>query len=272
VLDRDRSEFFDRQRLIKWWDQSKLKRAKILVLGVGGIGTHVALGCCRSGIGALHLIDNDHVEPSNLNRQVLYSKTDINSRKVRVAEENLKQQHDLTTSIQAHNLDIFERWQDFISILEGVDVVMNGLDCPETKRLAVASACLKKEIPMIYAGTDTISGSSGMIIFQDSAQGPCYNCLQDTTSLVKQDYLSLLSPARILELDSIPIMELTKQHDTQPAATSFPAASIIAGLALSQLIKLLHDVPVPHRIICDILNLQLEQWFLERVANCRTCG
>lgn len=267
----EEKDYYQRQELITWWDQSRISKKRVLILGVGGIGTHVALGCCRLGVGKLHLVDNDLIEGSNLNRQVLYSIDTIGESKSPAARNALGEQHSLSTELHEYDFDIFKSWPKFIEILGKVDLVLNGLDCPETKRLSVASACLAKGIPMIYAGTDVISGNSGMVLYQDSSQEPCYNCLQDAFSLVKEEFYPILSPSRILEQESIPIEELTKPHETRPAATTYYTASIVAGLALSHIVKWIHEISIPHRVIIDILNLQIEAWRLERTRDCQLC-
>lgn len=69
--------FFDRQEQISWFSQEKVASSTIALLGVGGIGTNIALLAARLGVKKIHLIDFDTVETSNLNRQTLYSKDDI---------------------------------------------------------------------------------------------------------------------------------------------------------------------------------------------------
>ena len=70
-------DFFSRQTTIENWDQEKLANSTCLCFGVGGLGSVVALNLCRLGVGKIILMDRDVVDPSNLNRQLLFSKQDI---------------------------------------------------------------------------------------------------------------------------------------------------------------------------------------------------
>lgn len=79
---------FDRQVRIDDWDQKKVERQAVLVLGVGGLGSAVALNLLRLGVGKLFLLDYDVVDIHNLNRQLLFSHADVGKPKVEAASRN----------------------------------------------------------------------------------------------------------------------------------------------------------------------------------------
>ena len=95
---------FDRQQRMQNWDQSKIEQAVCLVLGVGGLGTGVALGLARLGVGKIILLDKDVVDISNLNRQVLFRATDVGKEKATIAKERLIENHVVSdkTQVEAH--------------------------------------------------------------------------------------------------------------------------------------------------------------------------
>ncbi|MGV9199538.1 MAG: ThiF family adenylyltransferase, partial [Promethearchaeia archaeon] len=131
-------KFFERQLQIPWLSQEKLNSLKVLILGMGGIGTNVAILCARLGIGTLFMVDNDTIEASNLNRQALYSKRNIGQKKVKVAKKSLDNLDNLNSKISDYDYDLFQDWQQTLDLMKKADIIMNGLDQPEIKRTLVA--------------------------------------------------------------------------------------------------------------------------------------
>lgn len=94
MLTKDERERYDRQIMIRGFGeggQEKLKRAKVIVAGSGGIGSPVSIYLTAAGVGTMRIVDHDKVELSNLNRQVLYWDKDIGMKKVDSAAEKLSQ-------------------------------------------------------------------------------------------------------------------------------------------------------------------------------------
>ncbi|HUY00268.1 MAG TPA: ThiF family adenylyltransferase [Candidatus Deferrimicrobium sp.] len=259
-MSRD-SNFFEKQLQIQGWDQELLQKTHVLVVGVGGIGSIAALAYTRLGVGRLTLVDVDHVEPSNLNRQLLYSKADVGKQKVGRAISNLMAVHSLSTQIEGYDFDIFRDWQRFINLVRQADLVQNALDLPEVKKLAVGSLCLKLRKPMIFAGTDPISGNAGMVLFQRSGGNPCYNCLTAAIDTVHEKFQEMLKPRNILRHKSILIEQMTAYADLSSATNIYTATSVtMMGINLMVHWLFKWGTDIPNRIILDLFNFTCETW------------
>ena len=97
---------------IQNWDQAKIEESVCLILGVGGIGTGVAMGLARLGVKKLILVDKDIVDVSNLNRQILFSPQHVGRPKAEVAAEMLKAYHLINpkTEIEPYHFDVLPNW------------------------------------------------------------------------------------------------------------------------------------------------------------------
>ena len=263
--------FFNRQKLIPNWNQDSFNKS-ILILGVGGIGCHQAVSCCRLGIRDILLVDMDTIEDHNLNRQILYNKAEIGNKKVLVAQKHLNFLHSLETNVEVIDLHIFKNWQDFVPLVKKSDFVLNGLDCPEVKRVAVAALCLKYKKPMIYAGTDIITGNAGMVLFQDKNGQPCYECLQACLSTVKPEYYDYFILENIEKHKEIPIEKISTEKEHPIAASTNYTASIISNIAISLMVHYLQSwSELPNRVIIDLYNLEIESWKVEISEGCPIC-
>ncbi len=264
--------FFARHSVIPWWKQEILQDRTVLILGAGGIGSHIAMECCRLGVKMVVIVDYDTVDPSNLNRQILYSREDIGKPKAQAAQAALKF-HTLATNVHVENFDIFLKWKDTCSRIFFADYIINSLDLPEVKRLLVASACVGLERPMVYAGTDVMHGAAGMILFQPAGGQPCYECLQATRFAVKPEMWPELAPTRVKKQQAIDIPSyLVEQTKWPPAATNEAIAATVSSIAVMEMIKFFHGMPVPNRIILDLLNLTLESFQVPGDEDCIICA
>jgi molybdopterin-synthase adenylyltransferase len=148
----------------------KLRRAKICVVGVGGIGNPIVTQLAAMGVGKLKIVDRDVVEISNLHRQHLYNEADIGKVKVEVAAERLKKiNHHV--QIEAVPLSITRYTAE--SIVKGMDIIIDALDTVDA-RYALNDACIKYNIPFIYAGALGMLGSVCTILPNKSA---CLRCM-----------------------------------------------------------------------------------------------
>jgi molybdopterin-synthase adenylyltransferase len=148
----------------------KLRRAKICVVGVGGIGNPIVTQLAAMGVGKLKIVDRDVVEISNLHRQHLYNESDIGKVKVEVAAERLKKiNHHV--KIEAVPLSITRYTAE--SIVKGMDIIIDALDTVDA-RYALNDACIKYNIPFIYAGALGMLGSVCTILPNKSA---CLRCM-----------------------------------------------------------------------------------------------
>jgi molybdopterin-synthase adenylyltransferase len=164
---------YDRQMMIKDFGeegQEKLKKSRVLLAGAGGLGSAVAFYLAAAGIGHLRIVDQDQVELSNLNRQILHWETDIGRAKVESAGEKLtKLNREIT--IETRQEEINEK--NLPDLIEGCDLIVDGLDNFSTRYL-INQQIISRNIPFIYGG---ILGMMGMVTFIQPGQTPCLKCL-----------------------------------------------------------------------------------------------
>jgi adenylyltransferase/sulfurtransferase len=175
MLSDDELLRYSRQIMLPQWDvaaQEALKRSRVLVVGLGGIGCPVAMYLAAAGVGELVLADFDTVDVSNLQRQLLYTEADVGARKAEVAAAKLVQQNPhiavraLTATLDADNLP---------AILAGVDLVVDGCDNFST-RDAVNVACVQAGKPLVSAAAIGLSAQLAVFDARQPAS-PCYRCL-----------------------------------------------------------------------------------------------
>lgn len=150
--------------------QKKLKTAKVLVVGVGGLGSPVLLYLAAAGIGGIGLVDFDVVDESNLQRQILFGVDVLGQSKTKSAKKKLLQ---LNPNL---NLDIYETRltsENAISIINNYDIVIDGTDNFQTRYL-VNDACVLLGKPNVYGSIFRFEGQASVFNYQD---GPCYRCL-----------------------------------------------------------------------------------------------
>lgn len=172
-LSREERERYRRQILIESIGeegQKKLKSSSVFVVGSGGLGSPICLYLTAAGIGTIGIIDNDIVESSNLQRQVLHLTTDLGRPKTESAAETLKT---LNPYVKVVTYQEYLTEENFPSILTKYDLVVNAVDNFPTRYL-VNRVCVQKKKPLIEAG---IHGFDGQIITIIPGKGPCYNCI-----------------------------------------------------------------------------------------------
>lgn len=144
--------------------QEKLKKAKVLVVGAGGLGCPVLQYLNAVGVGHLGCVDFDVVEKSNLHRQVLFSPADIGKKKVEVIIEKLRIQNP-ETKLVGHVEKLSERNVD--TILTGYDVVVDGSD-NFTTRYLVNDACVRLNIALVYGSILDFQGQLALFNYKGS--------------------------------------------------------------------------------------------------------
>jgi len=150
--------------------QQKLLDAKVLLLGAGGLGSPTALYLAAAGVGTLGIVDNDVVDLSNLQRQVIHTTDRIGVPKVDSAEESMKAINpDVNVVKYAERLDA----SNVMRIIEGYDVIVDGLDNFPTRYL-LNDASVRLQIPVVSA---SILGFDGQLSVFKPYDGPCYRCL-----------------------------------------------------------------------------------------------
>lgn len=134
--------------------QEKLKKAKILIVGVGGLGSPLALYLSAAGVGTIGLIDDDIVSLSNLQRQVLYSCNDIGKPKVFVAKQKLKALNPNVNIISYNNRLTND---NAINIISKYDIIVDGCDNIKT-RYTINKICVETNTPYVYGSIAEYTG------------------------------------------------------------------------------------------------------------------
>jgi molybdopterin/thiamine biosynthesis adenylyltransferase/rhodanese-related sulfurtransferase len=150
--------------------QTKLLDAKVLLLGAGGLGSPTALYLAAAGVGTLGIVDDDDVDLSNLQRQVIHTTDGIGTPKVDSAERAIKAINpDVNVVKYKTRLDA----SNVMEIIEGYDVIVDGVDNFPTRYL-LNDATVRLQIPVVSA---SILGFDGQLAVFKPYEGPCYRCL-----------------------------------------------------------------------------------------------
>src|SRR5215210_1080714 len=150
--------------------QMKLLDARVLLLGAGGLGSPAALYLAAAGVGTIGIVDNDVVDLSNLQRQVIHTTARVGTSKVDSAEESMKAINpDVNVVKYEERLDA----SNVMRIIEGYDVIVDGLDNFPTRYL-INDASVRLQIPVVSA---SILGFDGQLSVFKPYDGPCYRCL-----------------------------------------------------------------------------------------------
>jgi adenylyltransferase/sulfurtransferase len=221
----DNDERFSRFRLIGWWDQEKLRSAKVLVIGAGALGNEILKNLALLGFANIVILDLDSIEASNLSRSILYRAEDIGRRKADAAADAVKNifpdahVHPITANV-VHGLGL--------GLFGWADVVLAGLDNREA-RLWINRACWKMNKPWIDGAIEGINGVARMFL---PGTPPCYECTLGETDWA---ILNKRMSCNLLALES---------DQEGKVATTPTISSIIAGLQVQEAVKLLHGLPV----------------------------
>ncbi len=150
--------------------QQKLLDARVLLLGAGGLGSPVALYLAAAGVGTLGIVDDDDVDLSNLQRQVIHSTERIGTPKVESAQQTINALNP-DVAVEKHAVRLGP--ENVMEILPGYDIIVDGLDNFPTRYL-VNDASVRLDIPVVSAA---ILGFEGQLSVFKPHDGPCYRCL-----------------------------------------------------------------------------------------------
>jgi len=150
--------------------QHKLLDAMVLLLGAGGLGSPTALYLAAAGVGTLGLVDDDVVDVSNLQRQVIHTTDRVGVPKVDSAEEQIKA---LNPDVEVVKYQTRLDASNILEIIEGYDVIVDGVDNFPTRYL-LNDATVRLKIPVVSA---SILGFDGQLSVFAPYEGPCYRCL-----------------------------------------------------------------------------------------------
>ncbi|NVO66890.1 HesA/MoeB/ThiF family protein [Methanofollis tationis] len=153
--------------------QDKLKNARVLVAGVGGLGSALATYLAAAGVGYIRIVDEDRVEASNMNRQILYREQDIGACKVEAAQQSI---HAFSPDTQ---VDAVYRHIDETSVkdlVQGIDLILDGMD-NFAARYILNRAGLDHKIPFVHGA---VNGFYGQVTTFLPGATPCLRCLVPT--------------------------------------------------------------------------------------------
>jgi len=150
--------------------QRRLLDARVLLLGAGGLGSPTALYLAAAGVGTLGIVDNDVVDLSNLQRQVIHTTTRVGIPKVDSAEESI---HALNPEVEVVKYQLRLDASNIMEVIEGWDVIVDGLDNFPSRYL-LNDASVRLQIPVVSA---SILGFEGQLSVFKPYDGPCYRCL-----------------------------------------------------------------------------------------------
>lgn len=268
-LDPERRERFDRQ-LIYFADvgragicaaeeaQLRLARSTVVILGCGGLGSWVACGLTCAGVGELVLIDDDRVELSNLNRQLLFGDADVGSAKTATAKRAL-QAHDSRVGVRTVERRV-RGPEDLEDVLEGADLLIATADWPpfELPRW-VNRACLRAGVPYLTGGQFLPLSRVGPTVIPGETA-----CLECEERRIRRDF---------------PLYdEMAEFRTANPptAATVGAACGTVGSMLATEAIHLLSGVVEPASLgaalILDMRTMEISREETQRDPDCPTCG
>jgi adenylyltransferase/sulfurtransferase len=150
--------------------QLKLKRAKVLLIGAGGLGAPAGLYLTAAGVGRIGMVDYDVVDYTNLQRQVTFGTRDVGRKKLEAAHDRLA---DLNPEVEFVLHETRLTRENALELIRGYDIVVDGTDNFPTRYL-VNDACVISGVPYVYG---SIFRFEGQVTVFASGDGPCYRCL-----------------------------------------------------------------------------------------------
>ena len=241
MLTQDELTRYDRQIMMKGIGkdgQEKLKKARVFVAGVGGLGSPISIYLAVAGVGTIRLADHDTIELSNLNRQILHGDGDLGKRKVDSATQKLQNMNkDITVAAVAEMIT-----EENVSQLVGdCDLIVDATDNLPT-RYVLNRAAIEKNIPFFHGAVYGFEGRATTIIPGKTA---CLWCIYQ---------------GRITE-GKFPVIGV--------------APAVIGCLQATEVIKYITGIGellTDHLLMYDGLNLEFTKLEVKRDPNCQHCG
>ena len=237
---------FSRQVMLEeigYGGQLKLKKSKICVVGVGGLGNPITSRLVAMGIGNLRIVDRDVIELSNLHRQTMYDEDDVGQIKVETAAKKLQK---LNPDCKIESLAISVNDYNAKEVIDGCDVVIDALDSVNA-RYALNKACVEKNIPFVTGAAVGVSGQAFTIIPKQSA---CYYCMFPD-----------------LNEDTMPTCSIEGVHPS--------ILSLVGGIEVAEAVKIILEKKpsLSDRILhIDLENLDFQNTKTFRAEECPICG
>lgn len=224
--------------------QNRLAEASVLLIGLGGLGSPIAMYLAAAGVGRLVLVDHDEVELSNLQRQIIHSSADLKRKKVESARDHLLALNPHTTietvdrRLDAHGFDAY---------LPGVDAVIDATDNFET-RFTINRHCVRHRKILISGAAIRFEGQV-TVFHAGSPDSPCYRCLYTNEAAVAETCSQTGVIAPLLGIiGSVQALETMK---------------VLIGIGQDLCGRLL---------LLDALNMEWQSMRFKKNPNCPECG
>jgi molybdopterin-synthase adenylyltransferase len=218
---------YHRLRLIKWWDQERLKSAVVVIAGAGALGNEAIKNLALLGVGRMFVCDTDTIETSNLTRSVLFRLHDVGRKKADVACQRAEEINPDVRAIPVHG-DL--RFVLGLGLIRRADVILGCLD-NIAARVYLSRHAFRMGKPSIDAGLDTVNGD---VYTFNPPDGPCYECRLKEAD--KKEFKRRQSCLKLSRKDSI--------GGKVPTAPTI--ASIASGLQTQIAVRSIHGLPVPN--------------------------
>ena len=232
-------ERYRRQILVKEFGkhgQEILSKKHVVIIGGGGLGSNSSEILARLGVGRIDVVDDDHVELSNLHRTSIFNEEDVGRLKYQILEEKLQK---INSKIKVQGIKQRVTKENIQSIVKNADIILDGTDNMQT-RFLINDVSIKNNIPWIYAG---LYSTVGMVMGILPKQSPCLKCISQ----------------------SIP-----EKTGVIPVLGNLPLTT--ASIECTEAIKLLLGKPLSGLIIYDIWKQQFEKITIKRNPKCSCCG
>ncbi|WP_423840969.1 molybdopterin-synthase adenylyltransferase MoeB [Vibrio mytili] len=238
---------YNRQIILRQFDfdgQEALKQSSILILGAGGLGCASSQYLATAGVGSMTLIDDDIVELSNLQRQVLHHDSDIGRYKVDSAADAL---HMLNPHLKVNTIAKRLGDLELQSLIEQHTVVVDASDNVDTRN-QLNRLCFITKTPLISGAAIRMEGQVSVFTYEDPKQ-PCYQCL---SALFGSATLSCVE-----------------------AGIMAPVVGIVGAVQAMEAIKVIANFGQPKKgkvLILDALSMSWREMNLTKMPNCPVCG
>lgn len=224
--------------------QLSLQNAKVMIVGMGGLGNPVSLYLATAGVGTLFIADGDSVDITNLQRQILFTENDLDKNKADTAAEKLQyHNNDITIEVIDEMLD--SELCDYY--FPTMDLVIDCSDNIQTRYL-INQHCVAHKIPLIVGAATGFDGQQ-LVVDPRNIDSACYHCL-------------------------FPESKKAPENNCQTIGILGPVLSIVAGMQSLQAIKLLtgNAIHINQLNLFDGLTNQWQQFKIKKQDSCTVCG